>query len=484
MRVNNISPVSFGYSKKSQEYLEKNIEQIEEPELKEAIKSCSDTCNAMEDTIRANERKYGSNYSLSNYVDFFVSMKDTLTTYIMLLFDDGNKYVQSEYDYYSSSLNRCKERENNWRQSVIDRLKFWDCNLGKSKEEMAKELEESKKAAAVGKAQLTDVIKTYLTGEKTNAATTENSPIVETLQRTEFSPKGMQDVMGMEDLKEELIENVIKPVNNPKQARLDLEEYGKRIPTGILLYGPPGCGKTYIIEALAAETDSEVYIMNSANTGSKFVNQTANNIKNAFDYVYKKGDESDKPVFMFMDEIDAMTSNRDAHASNEDIKGVATLLKYIEGAKAHNVIVIGATNKYDMIDPAIRRRFDTKRYVGLPDKKQRMSLLANNLSKKSKGQKLLEDKEALEVLAGLSDGYSCHSINIIADDASMLALKRGRADISLEDFDNAISETDEEKIDEALYKPKSNKKTIGFAPSAAMVLKPRTDRLTLDPKKE
>lgn len=466
MRVNNISPVSFGYSKKSQEYLEKNIEQIEEPELKEAIKSCSDTCNAMEDTIRANERKYGSNYSLSNYVDFFVSMKDTLTTYIMLLFDDGNKYVQSEYDYYSSSLNRCKERENNWRQSVIDRLKFWDVNLGKTKEEMAKELEESKKAAAVGKAQLTDVIKTYLTGEKTNAATTENSPIVETLQRTEFSPKGMQDVMGMEELKEELIENVIKPVNNPKQARLDLEEYGKRIPTGILLYGPPGCGKTYIIEALAAETDSEVYIMNSANTGSKFVNQTANNIKNAFDYVYKKGDESDKPVFMFMDEIDAMTSNRDAHASNEDIKGVATLLKYIEGAKAHNVIVIGATNKYDLIDPAIRRRFDMKRYVGLPEQEQREALIRNNLSKKAKGQALINDSEKVSKIAKALEGYSCSSINIISDLASLNALKRQRADIDTVDFEEAIKSTGEEKIDERQYRPITKKEKIGFSSSA------------------
>lgn len=466
MRVNNISPVSFGYSKKSQEYINKNAEQIEEPELQAAIKSCSDVCNSMEDTIKANERKYGPDYSQSNYVDFFITLKDALLSHVILLFDDSDKYLQSEYDYYSSSLSRCKNKDNNWRQSIVDRLKFWDANLGKTKEEMAKELEESKKAAAVGKAQLTDVIKTYLTGEKTNAATTENSPIVETLQRTEFSPKGMQDVMGMEELKEELIENVIKPVNNPKQARLDLEEYGKRIPTGILLYGPPGCGKTYIIEALAAETDSEVYIMNSANTGSKFVNQTANNIKKTFDYVYKKGDESDKPVFMFMDEIDAMTSNRDVHASNEDIKGVATLLKYIEGAKAHNVIVIGATNKYDLIDPAIRRRFDMKRYVGLPEQEQREALIRNNLSKKAKGQALINDSEKVSKIAKALEGYSCSSINIISDLASLNALKRQRADIDTVDFEEAIKSTGEEKIDERQYRPIAKKEKIGFSSSA------------------
>ena len=466
MKINNIAPVSFGYSKKSQEYINKNVEQIEEPELKAAIKSCSDVCNSMEDTIKANERKYGPDYSQSNYVDFFITLKDALLSHVVLLFDDSEKYLQSEYDYYSSSLSKCKNKDNNWRQSIVDRLKFWDSNLGKTKEEMAKELEESKKAAAIGKAQLTDVIKTYLNGEKPEGATTESSPIVETLQKTEFSPKGMQDVMGMEELKEELMENVIKPVNNPEQARLDLEEYGKRIPTGILLYGPPGCGKTYIIEALAAETDSEVYIMNSANTGSKFVNQTANNIKKAFDYVYKKGDESEKPVFMFMDEIDAMTSNRDAHASNEDIKGVATLLKYIEGAKAHNVIVIGATNKYDLIDPAIRRRFDMKRYVGLPEQEQREALVRNNLSKKKKGQALISDDEKVKHVAKALSGYSSSSINIISDLASLNALKRNRADIDIVDFEEAIKTTGEEKIDDKQYKPLARKEKIGFNSSS------------------
>ena len=466
MKINNIAPVSFGYSKKSQEYINKNAEQIEEPELKAAIKSCSDVCNSMEDTIKANERKYGPDYSQSNYVDFFITLKDALLSHVVLLFDDSEKYLQSEYDYYSSSLSKCKNKDNNWRQSIVDRLKFWDSNLGKTKEEMAKELEESKKAAAIGKAQLTDVIKTYLTGEKPEGATTESSPIVETLQKTEFTPKGMQDVMGMEELKEELMENVIKPVNNPEQARLDLEEYGKRIPTGILLYGPPGCGKTYIIEALAAETDSEVYIMNSANTGSKFVNQTANNIKKAFDYVYKKGDESEKPVFMFMDEIDAMTSNRDAHASNEDIKGVATLLKYIEGAKAHNVIVIGATNKYDLIDPAIRRRFDMKRYVGLPEQEQREALVRNNLSKKKKGQALISDGEKVKQVAKALSGYSSSSINIISDLASLNALKRNRADIDIVDFEEAIKTTGEEKIDDKQYKPLARKEKIGFNSSS------------------
>ena len=166
MKINNIAPISFGYSKKSQEYINKNAEQIEEPELQAAIKSCSDVCNSMEDTIKANERKYGPDYSQSNYVDFFITLKDALLSHVILLFDDSDKYLQSEYDYYSSSLSRCKNKDNNWRQSIVDRLKFWDANLGKTKEEMAKELEESQKYAAIGKAQLAEVLKTYANGGK------------------------------------------------------------------------------------------------------------------------------------------------------------------------------------------------------------------------------------------------------------------------------------------------------------------------------
>ena len=118
-----------------------------------------------------------------------------------------------------------------------------------------------------------------------------------------------------------------------------------------------------------------------------------------------------------MDEIDAMTSNRDAHQSNEDIKATAALLKYIEGEKAHNVIVIGATNKYDLMDPAIRRRFDIKRYVGLPDMEQREALVRNNLSKKAKAKNLLSNEEELELIASMLQDYSSHSINIISNEA-------------------------------------------------------------------
>ena len=464
MRINSISyPINFGYSKKSQDYLDCNIRQIEEPEFREALQNCSAVCNSMEEVIKKKERNCPDVWK-SDYADFFISLKDTLTTYIMTLFEDSETYLQSEYDYYSNSLKKCKDKENNWRQLLLDRLKFWNSDLGKTEDEIKMELAEARKAARASQTQLSDVLKTYANSieSEPKPKTTDNSALIEKLERNQYSPKGFADIMGMDELKEEFSENIVKPVNNPEQALIDFVEYGKKTPAGILLYGPPGCGKTYIIEALAAEIDSQVYVMNSSNTGSKFVNQTANNIKNAFEYVYAKGDSSEKPILMFMDEIDGMTSNRDAFASNEDVKSVATLLKYIEEAKAHNVIVVGATNKYDMVDPAIRRRFDLKRYVGLPDSEQRLKLVENNLKKKVKAKNLLDDTTALLSIANALEGYSCHSINIICDIASLNALKRQRADISVEDFKYAIEHTDEEKIEEAQYKPLARKRRLGF----------------------
>ncbi len=465
MRINNVSTLNFGYSKKSKAYIDKNIEQVYEPELREALAQCSDLCNSMEDKIKANEKRQEDYCANSEFVDFFVSLKDLLLSYVMLLFDDSQKYLESEYSYYMSSLKKCKSKENNWRASILEKLRFWDINVGKTKQELSEEINDINKKNNMIDEMTREIIDTYkeeIKNMQKEKKSQDSGPVIETLRRTEFSPNGMQDVMGMDDLKKDLEENVIKPINNPEQAKIDLREYGKRMPTGILLYGPPGCGKTYIIEALAAQANTEVYIMNSANTGSKYVNQSAINIKKAFEQIFNVGDNSDKPIFLFMDEIDAITSNRDSEINSEDIKSIATLLKYIEEAKAHNIIVIGATNRYDLIDPAIRRRFDMKRYVGLPEQEQRESLVKYNLSKKEKGQKLIQNERKIKQIAKALDGFSCSSINIISDLAALNALRRERADIDIPDFDYAIKNTDEEKINEATYKKHNKKGGLGF----------------------
>ncbi len=453
MRISNVTPISFGYCKKSQKFLEDRAGHLRDKYFAEFLKNYGTMCNATEDVIELRENnEEGPNSNDPNYVDMFLTSKETLIDNVMVNFADCEEYLNSEYDYYSSALAKCKNPETNWRNAIIDRLKFWNSDLGKTDEEIQKQIEETKKQNKA------------LEDAKAQAKVVSSAP-VEILQKTEFSPNGFKDIMGMEELKADLKDCIIDPVNNPEQARLDFEEYGKRKPAGILLYGPPGCGKTYIIEALAAEIDAPVFTLDIGSAGSKYINQTSNNIKQAFDYVEKYAKDLDKPVILFMDEMDSMTFNRTSGTNDENIKQVATLLKCIEQAKANNVIVVGATNKYDLVDPAIRRRFDLKKFVGTPNLEQRKQQVVNNLSKKTKGAALIKDDKALEKVARELDGFSYHSINTIANAASLNALNRGRADISYEDFASAIEKTNEERIDNSTYKSNAVKKkaTIGFA---------------------
>ena len=182
--------------------------------------------------------------------------------------------------------------------------------------------------------------------------------------------------------KEELTEEIIEPIKNPKRAELDLMEYGKEVPKGVLLYGPPGCGKTYIVEALAQELDTVVYKLGIDKAGSKYINETSTNIRKSFDYAEAAARTFEKPVVLFMDEIDSLIMKRSEALNEENLKQVATLLQCIEHAQQNNVIVVGATNRYELIDPAAIRRFPVKKPVLSPETPQIKEHLKRSLEKK------------------------------------------------------------------------------------------------------
>ena len=269
----------------------------------------------------------------------------------------------------------------------------------------------------------------------------------------------------MFDLKRDLSEGIIQLIQNPEQAQLDLEEYGKTIPRGILLYGPPGCGKTYITQALSAETKSPLYLLNISKAGSHYINMTSKNIKAAFDEAIAIASKSDTPTLLFMDEVDTMAFDRNSRMEPDDLKQVGTILQGMDDAKAHNVIIIGATNKYDILDPAVKRRFDSKVFVDIPDEKSIKALLEKNLKPLKKGQKLLSSPEDLETISRLLKGFSNSSICTISKEAALNAMRRDRADIAVEDYKKAIETTGEEKPDRKLYLAESKKSSnkIGFS---------------------
>ncbi len=133
----------------------------------------------------------------------------------------------------------------------------------------------------------------------------------------------------------------------------------------------------------------------------------------------------------------------------------------IETARDKNIIVIGATNKYDIVDDAIKRRFDEQIYIGMPDEKTREDVLKLTLSKWLKGKPLAENSDDIKEIASKLKGFPTSAIVILADKASNFARKDGRRDITKQDMFDAIDKNQNLKIDEKHYKSKKEVK-VGF----------------------
>ena len=200
-----------------------------------------------------------------------------------------------------------------------------------------------------------------------------------------------------------------------------------------------------------------MYKIDISKIGSSFVNKTANNLQNAFEYVAKQAKISKKPVILFMDEVDSLAIKRDKdHDSSENLKTTTTLLKIVQEAKDNNIIIIAATNKHNTLDDAFISRFESETYFGLFNQEQIVVLLKSSLAKKSKGQNLANDDKSLERLAKKLVGYSNRTINFIIAQAAKEAKKQNRSEITFEIFDETIKKSNYDKVDESKYKKGEN----------------------------
>lgn len=485
MRVSPVSliykPIHFTHCKKSQKYIEQKAQTIENKSFANALLRTSNLCNEMEAEIKKEEPKAKTDeqeQAFRAYVDLYANVKCDLLDFVMYEFPDGRKYLESEKKYYKNAYDRCKEDGRpNFRQEILKRISTWN-DVSKEEQKQTVQTEEAQaetssaqntvkenkeeKQASDKKPQNVQLASTSDIAYYILLQSRPQGVMLDVLRKNPNSPNGFCDVSGMEDLKEELTEEIIEPIKNPKRAELDLMEYGKEVPKGVLLYGPPGCGKTYIVEALAQELDTVVYKLGIDKAGSKYINETSTNIRKSFDYAEAAARTFEKPVVLFMDEIDSLIMKRSEALNEENLKQVATLLQCIEHAQQNNVIVVGATNRYELIDPAAIRRFPVKKPVLSPETPQIKEHLKRSLEKKLKGQKLSNDDNALDKISKALDSYSYKSIDVISSNASEHARKRNRADISVEDYKYAIENTNEEKVDNGNYLPKPKAK-IGFA---------------------
>lgn len=220
---------------------------------------------------------------------------------------------------------------------------------------------------------------------------------------------GFADVAGMEEVKSMLYKDVLFVLNNKEKADL----YRLKIPNGMLLYGPPGCGKTFIAEKFAQESHLNFMMVKASDLGSIYIHGTQGKIAELFTEAAKK-----VPTILCLDELDGMVPDR-TRTTNEGQAGeVNEFLGQLNNCADRGIFVIGTSNRPDKIDPAVLRtgRMDKLVYIPIPDKDARRALFTLQLE-----GRLCEPKIDNEALASLTEGYVASDINFIVNETALEA---------------------------------------------------------------
>jgi len=239
------------------------------------------------------------------------------------------------------------------------------------------------------------------------------------------------EVGGLDDIKNELIQSVEWPLKKPEVFK----RMGIKPPRGILLYGPPGCGKTLLARAVATESEANFISVKGPEIFSKWVGESEKAIRE----VFRKA-RTAAPAIIFFDELDSIIPRRGAGYSDSGAseRVISQLLTEMDGIEAlQNVVVIGATNRPDILDPAVMRpgRFDRLINVIAPDSKTLLQIFkihAHNMP-------LAKDVD-LQQIADKAKGYSGADVEALCREAAMNALRVSidSKEVTRKDFDKAL----------------------------------------------
>ena len=238
------------------------------------------------------------------------------------------------------------------------------------------------------------------------------------------------DVAGADEEKQEL-EEIVDFLKQPSRYT----EMGARIPKGVLLVGPPGTGKTLLAKAIAGEAGVPFYSISGSDFVEMFVGVGASRVRDLFEQAKKSA-----PSLVFIDEIDAVGRQRGAGLGgghDEREQTLNQLLVEMDGFGANEgIIMIAATNRPDILDPALLRpgRFDRQIVVGAPDVKGREEILKVHTKKKP-----LSEEVELKVLAKRTPGFSGADLENLANEAALLAVRKNEKLIGMQDFEEAIT---------------------------------------------
>ncbi len=245
----------------------------------------------------------------------------------------------------------------------------------------------------------------------------EPAPETKGMPRTTY-----EDIGGLHEEIQRIREMVELPMRHPEL----FQRLGIRPPQGVLLHGPPGCGKTLLARAVANESEANFFPVNGPEIMNKFYGGSEQNVRDIFQQAQKN-----LPSIIFIDELDAIAPKRGEVTGEVERRVVAQLLASMDGLTGRqNVIVIGATNRPDALDPALRRpgRFDREIEIGVPDKKGRHEILQIH----TRGMPLAKDVD-LKKVEDMTHGYTGADLAGLCRETAMKALRRYLPEINVEE---------------------------------------------------
>ena len=458
MKISHNNNINFGYDKRLNQKLNNRINNSEQTPTIKLIGEMNSTCNMAESLINQLENPSNGGVDrneeqINILLSYFLTTKRTLCHLVDRIFPDLNFLKKTIDTLDKEEVERAIIYENEPKEEIQKPCYKWREILFQS---LTNDLD-NKQALSTPNG---------LSGVGVGVGEDGAQSSITKFEPSSSSPKSLDDVVGLDKYRNKIRNFIIFPLEHPQEAKQREINYGIKIPGFSVFFGPPGCGKTMLAEAIAAESGCEMYKLDLSQVGSTYVNGTVINIAKAFGELEEIAKKSDKPILLFMDELDSLLAKRDGSESKseEDNKVVNTLLPLITGAQDKNILIIGATNMFDSLDPAVIRRIKFKPYIGLPNENDIKKLLIKQLNTFKMGENLAKNDEALNRLSKTLLGYSPSNIVDMVSLASECAYYEER-EVLEKDFETVLKEGVWQKINEDDYLPqnkKENKTIKGF----------------------